>query len=270
MQITALVSKSNGLYFDVSVTAGMGWSTNSTIFIVDDHVTWYAAAHLCKETYDADFKYKGRANYFVVRSLVNSTDLDDKLVWIGLIKSGHDDKLYFARNCAPVSFTHQLSADNRPGQTECILLNTTTTDNVYVYSDCQDIHPYLCIWRGDDITQFTYENVSVVVEESANLFKNEIGELTESQNCIKSCDSFTINCVAAIFEHSTNSCYIYNVDLFENFHTKYTFLVELSTNETTFYYKSWQRLHFAIKESHNSGNSTGYDGPSSFKCKYHM
>ena len=54
------------------VSAGMGWNTNSTIFIVDDHVTWYAAAQLCKETYDAEFEFKGRANYVIVKSLRNS------------------------------------------------------------------------------------------------------------------------------------------------------------------------------------------------------
>jgi hypothetical protein len=95
-------------------------------------------------------------------------------------------------------------------------------------------------FAGDDIKQITYDNVSVMAE-STNLKKNEITELKESQECINRCDYFPIYCVAAIFEHSTNSCYIYNVNLFENFHTKYTFLVELSTKETTFYYKSWQR-----------------------------
>ena len=95
-------------------------------------------------------------------------------------------------------------------------------------------------FAGDDIKQITYDNVSVMAE-STNLKKNEIIELKESQECINRCDYFPIYCVAAIFEHSTNSCYIYNVNWFENFHTKYTFLVELSTKETTFYYKSWQR-----------------------------
>jgi hypothetical protein len=56
------------------VSAGMGWNTNSTIFIVDDHVTWYAAAQLCKETYDADFEFKGRTNFFIVKSLINSNE----------------------------------------------------------------------------------------------------------------------------------------------------------------------------------------------------
>lgn len=94
---------------------------------------------------------------------------------------------------------------------------------------------------GENIALTTiYYNVSVDVK-SQDLSFSRRGKLNTSEDCIHNCQMREMDCFGSLFDNTANMCHFYVQALNGDFHTKHTFLVQTSTSETTFYYKSWQR-----------------------------
>lgn len=80
-----------------------------------------------------------------------------------------------------------------------------------------------------------YTNVSVDLQ-SAGLNVQSMN----SNSCSSVCEA-NFRCIAAEYSHDNNFCLLYNAIMNGDFETKYRFVIEPSYNNTSFYYKEWQR-----------------------------
>jgi hypothetical protein len=90
--------------------------------------------------------------------------LNDRLIWTGLFKSGHDNRLYKAYNCVPVSSESEAydligNSWKRPGENECVMVNTSSPSSHLVFNNCEEMHPYLCFLYSEYLQCSTIKHV---------------------------------------------------------------------------------------------------------------
>ncbi|CAC5394215.1 unnamed protein product [Mytilus coruscus] len=232
-----------------TVYAGDGWDENSTVFYINESVTWYSA----KQAHNRDCLFGktvvNRRNLImnVAIYLDSAYSLNDTLIWLGAIKSEHTGLLYYSDTCEPVKdyIVNKINLPAVLGNTECLLYDISL--RVFSYGNCLDKHPYICISREGDIdtTTLTRANVSSVNANSPYV-KKYIKPHASLEICIENCEVDSMHCLGALFNRTESNCYHYMDKNFGDMEAKHEFVLIKAEDRTQFYWKSWQRVYFAF------------------------
>ncbi|CAG2213479.1 unnamed protein product [Mytilus edulis] len=228
-----------------TVYAGDGWNENSTVFYINESVTWYSAKHAHNRDCLFGKTVVNRQNLITnVAIYLDSTELslNDTVIWVGAFKSEHDGLLYYSDTCEPVN-DYTVNTINLPtvsGNRECLLYDVSS--RVYSYGNCLEKHPYVCISREGDIdtTTLTTANVSSVNIDSPYV-KSSIKLYASFEICMEYCEVNSMHCLGALFNHTESICYHYMDKNFGDMEAKHEFVFVTAEDKTQFYWKSWQR-----------------------------